>query len=220
MTSPPTSSWARTSCPIETSIISSRVARFSSPTMCPSYPITPRTTSPAARARSASRPASSGVHPQRGSPTFTSMSTSATPPRAAASIVASESTATVTRAPRLANAPSRLASTTSLASSKSSPRPASAMPSISRMVAQVNAVLPECGLARRQCGALVRLDVGTQPSSRQRLGHRAQVCVERGGFDHQRGRRQLRESSRPLRLASRLRPGPAVARALGYCPPS
>src|SRR5580704_12403034 len=142
MTSPPTSLWARASCPIETSIISSRVARLSSPTMCPSYPITPRTTSPAARARSASRPASSGAHPQRGSPTFTSMRTSATPPWTATSIVASESTANVTRAPRLANAPSRLASATSLANSKSSPSPASAMPSISRMVAQVQALFP------------------------------------------------------------------------------
>ena len=54
--------------------------------------------SPAARARSARRGASSGGQPQRGRYTFTSTSTSRMPFAAAASTVASLSTATVTRA--------------------------------------------------------------------------------------------------------------------------
>ena len=167
-------------------------ARSSSPTMWPSYPMTPRTVRPAARARSASRPASSGRQPQRGRPTLTSISTSGTPARAAASIVSSESTATVTRAPAPASAPSRVASTTSLASRRSSPRPARAMPSISRMVAQVKPVWPSAGLAGRQRGALVRLHVRPQPVAGQGVGHGAQVGLERGRVDDERRRRELR----------------------------
>ncbi len=99
--------------------------------------MTPRTVRPSARARSASGPASAGSQPQRGRPTLTSISTSRTPPAAAAARVASESTATVTRAvPAATSAPRRVQSSTSLASSRSSPRPAAAMPSISRTVAQ------------------------------------------------------------------------------------
>src|SRR5271154_6358970 len=104
--------------------------------------MTPRTVRPAARARSASRPASPGGQPQRGRPTFTSISTSGTPARAAASLVASESTATVMRAPARASTPSRVASTTSLANSRSSPSPARTIPSISCTVAQGNPAWP------------------------------------------------------------------------------
>src|SRR5438552_11082597 len=72
---------------------------------------------------------------------LTSMTTSRTPPLAAASMVASESTATVTRA---SSAPRRVQSITSLASSRSWPRPAAVIPSTSRMVAQVNPGWPAC----------------------------------------------------------------------------
>ena len=103
----------------------------------PSYPITPRTAIPARRARSASAAASAWSQPHLGRPTSTSMSTSLMPPEAAASTVSGESTATVTRAvPVPTRAPSRRVSSTSLASSRSSPNPAAAMPSISRTVAQ------------------------------------------------------------------------------------
>ena len=57
-------------------------------------------------------------------------------------MVSAESTATVTRDPARARAPSLVASATSLARSRSSPRPARAMPSISAMVAQVKAAWP------------------------------------------------------------------------------
>ena len=143
------------------------------------------------RARSASRPASSGRQPQRGSPTLTSISTSGTPARAAAAMVSSESTATVTRAPDRASTPSRVASATSLARRRSSPSPARAMPSISAMVAQVNPVCPR-RLARRQRRALVRLDVGSQPGAGQRLRHGVEVGLEPGGVDEEGRGRQLR----------------------------
>ena len=60
--------------------------------------MTPRTSRPCERARSARRPASSGSQPQRGMPTVTSMSTSGMCACTAAAIVSSESTATVMRA--------------------------------------------------------------------------------------------------------------------------
>src|SRR5215471_3034513 len=105
--------------------------------------MTPRTPRPAARTRSARRPASAGSQPHRGRPTLTSITTSRTPPATAASTVASESTAAVTRAvPASTTAPRRRQSSTSLASSRSSPSPAAAMPSTSRIVAQVNVRWP------------------------------------------------------------------------------
>ena len=97
-------------------------------------------------ARSASRPASCGGHPQRGSPTLTSISTSGTPACAAASIVASESTATVMRAP--ARATRRAGRVDHLVRQRrSSPSPARAIPSISR-----DGRAGERGVARRRPG--------------------------------------------------------------------
>ena len=139
--SPPTSLAASTSMAIEGSSMVRRLDRSSSPTIWPSYPITPRTSRPDRRATSANRPASPGEQPQRGRPTFTSMSTSGIRARAAAAMVSSESTATVIRAPERDSSPSLVASTTSLARRRSCPSPARAMPSISSMVAQVN---PRC----------------------------------------------------------------------------
>ena len=65
-------------------------------------------------------------------------------------MVSGESTATVTRDPAPARTPRREASTTSLASSRSSSNPARAKPSISAMVAQVNPGWPAsaCRAAR------------------------------------------------------------------------
>ncbi len=111
--------------------------------------MTPRTSMPADRASSAIRPASAGSHPQRGRPTLTSTSTSRTPPAAAASTVSGESTATVMRAPvSSATAPRRVQSSTSLARRRSSPRPARAIPSISRTVAQQNVRCPAAASSR------------------------------------------------------------------------
>src|SRR3954453_4209482 len=69
--------------------------------------MTPRTSSPLDRASSASLPASSGAHPQRGRPTLTSIRTSRTPPITAASTVGTGSTASVTRAPGETGPPAR-----------------------------------------------------------------------------------------------------------------
>ncbi len=115
-----------------------RSARSPTIMVCPSGPITPRTSRPAPRASSAREPASSGEQPQRGKPTLTSTRTSRSPARWAAYTVADESTATVTRAPAATRAPRRDASSTSLARRRSWPRPAATIPSTSRMVAQVN----------------------------------------------------------------------------------
>ena len=72
-------------------------------------------------------------------PTVTSISTSGTRALTAAAMVSSESTATVMRAEPLSiTAVSRVRSRLSLASSRSSPSPAAAMPIISRTVAQQN----------------------------------------------------------------------------------
>ena len=108
----------------------------------------------------------------------------ATPPPAAAATVASESTATVTRAPAATSAPSRVQSSTSLASSRSSPRPAAAMPSISRTVAQqkrpVAAPVTHGPGQRRR---LERLDVGPQRRARAGGGHGGHIGLEGGGVD-------------------------------------
>src|SRR6266704_339416 len=148
--SPPTSACAVTSSSIAVLVFSARSAASVRPTTWPSYPITPRTSSPAFLARSATFPAAAGSQPQRGRPTLTSITTSRTPPAAAASTVCGESTARVTRAPPAISAPSRRASRTSLASRRSWPSPAADMPSHSRIVAQVNPSCPAtaCRLAR------------------------------------------------------------------------
>ncbi|CAB5032509.1 unannotated protein [freshwater metagenome] len=127
---------------IAVAVFSVRSTRSTIPTVWPSYPITPRTLRPALRASSASRPASAGEQPARGSPTFMSTKHSRKPAAAAAKIVAGESTAMVTRASSAAKASSRNGSITSLAKSKSAPSPARAMPIISLGVAQVKASWP------------------------------------------------------------------------------
>ena len=115
--SPPTSS-----CALASSAIDSRtLAFFSSRSVTimrwPSYPITPRTSMPRTRAESASTPACDGSQPQRGSPTFTSITMLRIPARSAASSVSRESTATVTRAcSTAASAASRPESSVSFAS--------------------------------------------------------------------------------------------------------
>src|SRR4051794_16972855 len=122
--------------------------------------MTPRTDRPCRRARSASAPACSGGQPHRGRPTFTSTTTSPTPPRTAASTVSGESTATVTRAPPSTTGRSRRRSSTSLASSRSSPRPAAAMPSTSRTVAQVAPGEPAARCQRASSVPLCALTCG------------------------------------------------------------
>src|SRR5262249_47589646 len=88
--------------------------------------------------------------PHRGNPTLTSITTSRTPPAAAARTVWCESTATQILAPPATSLPSLRASSTSLASRRSSPSPAATIPSHSRIVAHVNASWPAaaCRLAR------------------------------------------------------------------------
>src|ERR1700736_2134424 len=157
MMSPPTSACACRRSSIDWAVMSCRSERSSSPTAWPSYPITPRTVRPLDRAISASAPAFSGAQPHLGSPTLTSIRTSLTPPLTAASMVCFESTATVTRA---SIRPSREASTTSLASSKSSPRPASAMPSTSRMVAHVKVRWPASSWRRARAVLLCAFTCG------------------------------------------------------------
>src|SRR5918993_1827292 len=129
--------------------------------------MTPRTAIPDDRARSATRPASAGSQPQRGRPTFTSTSTSGTPAAAAAATVSGDSTATVTRAAPLRakspSRPSRTGSRTSLASSRSWPRPAAAMPSTSRVVAQQNVRCPAPASARARA-----VDLNAFPWGRSR----------------------------------------------------
>ena len=118
----------------------------------------------------------------------------------------------MTRAPARASAPSRVASATSLASRRSSPNPARAIPSISRTVAQVNPVWPGCRLAGRQRGALVRLDVRPQPVSGQRLRPWCGGCASsRPRVHEERRRRQLRVSSYPARYRPSLRRGRGAA---------
>ena len=111
--------------------------------------MTPRTLSPTETAYDASVAARSGVIPHLGIPTFTSISTSVIPHSAANDAVISESIATVIRTNsedfvfnNAAIARSRETSTVSLASNKSVPSPAWAIPMTSRGVAHVNAVCP------------------------------------------------------------------------------
>ncbi len=103
--------------------------------------MTPRTSRPLARANSASRPASAGSQPQRGQPDVDVDDATADAGEGGDVDVASLSTATVTDtwSPRADNASSRRGSSTSLATSRSAPSPAAAMPTASRGVAHVNA---------------------------------------------------------------------------------
>ena len=139
----------------------------------------------------------------------------ARPPRAAASTVASESTATVTRAPVRASAPSRLASATSLASNRSSPRPASAMPSISFTVAQVKAVLPRAAWRAASAVHLCALTCGRSrsPGSAsaivRRLASRAAASTTSAGVVSSEIFMSTEASDRPRR----------EQRRSGYCPP-
>jgi hypothetical protein len=81
-----------------------------------------------------------GSQPQRRKPTLTSMRTSRTPPDCVAATVSRESTATVTQCPLSIKPPSKRSSRTSLARSTSAPSPAAALPSHSRIVAQVHSM--------------------------------------------------------------------------------
>ncbi len=130
-----------------------------------------------------------------GRPTLTSMSTSRMPAVAAASIVASLSTATVTRASRSAAialsragidalvreeevfAEARLRHSDDLEWRGARERP-----------------MPDCELLRRERGALVRLHVGAAAAAGQRRGHRREVVVQIGRFDDQCGGRKLGEA--------------------------
>ena len=162
--SPPTSSCAATrAAPWPRWHCCARSARPPGPRRGPRSP-SPRAPPGRRRAaRSASRPASPGSQPHRGRPTLTSMSTSRTPPAAAASMVCGESTATVTRAPARdqgaepGGVEHLVGQQQVLAEAR--PRPC---PRTSRMVAQVKSGVPGGGLAAGQAGALVRLDVRPQ----------------------------------------------------------
>src|SRR5215207_3645467 len=174
--SPPTSACASSSKRMAVSVCSTRVARSATPTAWPSYPMTPRTVRPRARAVSASRPACSGGQPQRGMPTNTSITTSRRPARAAASIVASESTAIVMRASRAARRCSRSGSTTSFARSRSSPSPAFAMPSISLGVAHVKVRWPRAACSRASAVVLCAFTCGRQRSPGSAAAIAARLC--------------------------------------------
>ena len=132
--------------------------------------MTPRTPRPAARARSARRPASSGAHTAAGEPDVdVDEHLGDAGPRRGRDRLLGVDGQRDTRTRARASAPSRLASATSLASNRSSPRPARAMPSISATVAQVKPRVPVRRLARRKGRALVRLDVRPQPVARKGL---------------------------------------------------
>ena len=125
---------------------------------------------------------------------MTSISTSGTPARAAAAMVASESTATVTRAPAAgqraeAGGVGHLVGQEEVVARA---RPGPCPPSRAT-VAQVKPRWPARGLAPGQRGALVRLHVGTEPVAGQRVGHRAAGCPPgRRASTTSAGRRQLR----------------------------
>ena len=147
------------------------------------------------------------------------------PLRAAASTVASESTATVTRAPHSASARRRSSSTDSLASSRSSPSPARASPSSSRGVAPVKPRWPRSRLLARERGALVRLHVRAQALAGQRGGHRVEVARERARVDDERGSREVgdthvREDGTCRRRLPRNARRPTTTGRPPSCPPT
>ena len=107
------------------------------------------------------------------------------PLAAAASTVASESTATVTRAPQSAMARRRCGSTVSLASSRSWPSPARAMPTTSRGGRRAEAAVPGLGQPAGQGGALEGLHVGAQAVTGQGRRHGGHVVLEGDLVDHQ-----------------------------------
>ena len=76
-----------------------------------------------------------------------------------------------------------------------SPSPAAAMPSTSRMVAQVNPWCPALVLPAGQLGALVGLDVGAQTGPGKVGRHGPQIGVEEAGIDDRRRGLQLFEAS-------------------------
>ena len=139
-----TSSKHSTKAPIAERTFARCSSRSATAIRCPSYPMTPRTLSPSDTAKVARAAARSGATPHRGIPTFTSINTSLIPFSAAIRAVTSESIATVMRElfNKAAIARNRAGSTVSLASNRSDPSPACAMPIISRGVAHVKAVCP------------------------------------------------------------------------------
>ena len=94
---------------------------------------------------------------------------------AAASTVASLSTATVTRPRQSAIARSRAGSTDSLASRRSSPSPARAMPTISRGVAAVKWVCPRRACSRASAVHLCALTCGRSRAPGSAARHRVEV---------------------------------------------
>ena len=152
----------------------------------------------------------SGSQPQRGSPTFTSTSTSRIPAAAAASTVASESTATVTRASQSAMARSRCGSTVSLARSRSVAEPGRGEAEHLARRRGGEAGVADGGLAVRERGGLVRLHV--RPAARCRAGPRPSSRGSRRGS----GRRPRGPAWTGHRASSgasgRWRTGPNVGR--------
>ena len=148
--------------------------------------MTPRTDSPRRRARSARRPASSGGHPHRGMPTLTSITTSRTPPSTAASMVASESTATVTRVVGDDQAPEAVGVEHLVGKEQVFDQPGrgQAFDLVDRRGREAR--VTQLALALGEHRALVGLHVRTQPCARQRVGHGRQVVLERGDVDQQR----------------------------------
>ena len=137
--------------------------------------MTPRTSSPRARARSASAPASSGAQPQRGRPTLTSIEHLADARRRGGVDVASESTATVTRASRARPSRRRRAGSTRLVGEQQVvAEPGAAMPTHLAWRRAGEAVMARARPGARERGALVRLDVRAQ-----RVPGRAAAIVAR-----------------------------------------
>ena len=147
---------------------------------------------PAARG-SARRPASPGAMPHLGSPTLTSIRHRPIPAAAAAAIVASESTATVTGGvePRHRPQPLRVDRLVGQQQVVAEPRRGHA-DDLSRRRARERRVAG-LRLDARQRGALVGLDVRTQRRARSGGRHRRHVAVDRRRIGHERGRPQLRD---------------------------
>ena len=150
--------------------------------------MTPRTSRPRLRARSASRPASVGSQPQRGSPTLTSTTTS--PHTAGGRRLDGRVAVDGDRHPRAG------------AHDRAEPAGVEHLVGQQQVLAEAGrrhpldladrrageAGVPALGHEPGERGGLERLDVRPQPAARQRLGHRVEVRLEQRAL-HEQGRR-------------------------------
>ena len=157
--------------------------------------MTPRTARPARRACSARRAASAGCAATAGEADARRRSAPrrCRPPQRLRRS-SSESTATVTRAPRVASSASaarRFRSSSSLASSRSCAEPGAGHAHELACRRAAEGGVPGGGQLAGQRGGLERLHVRTQRGAGSHGCHGRHVVLERLGVDHQRGRGQV-----------------------------